>query len=287
MNDQGARSKLGRVGTVLAAVSVAMLVVFAGIATAIHDGKGKKRIGRVDRSDAGATHLARAIFEGNGRRFVRAKFVTTPPGNGPVAIGNTNVAGFPRRGGTYALLSTGCARLLDKSNFNGFTSCANGGSVVRGAKDVTIWRIRLVVPRGANCLSFRFKFLSEEFPEFVGNEYNDAFLAEVGRAPRWYSSDTLDPTLRAPRNFAKTRDGNLISINATQNARVTRAAAKGTTYDAATGKLRASTRVKPGPTLLYLSILDQGDRQYDSTVMIDRLLVRKAQKCRPGVVGSG
>lgn len=286
MKGQGLRSNWSRAGLVLATVSLAVLAACAGIATAIHDGKSGKRIGRVARSDAGATHLARAIFEGNGRRFVRAKFVTTPPGNGPVAIGNTNVAGFPRRGGSFAILSTGCARLLDKPNFSDFTSCANGGSVVRGAKDVTIWRIRLIVPRGANCLSFRFKFLSEEFPEFVGSEYNDAFLAEVGRAPRWYSSDTLNPKLQAPRNFAVTRDGNLISVNATQNARVTRAAAKGTTYDAATGKLRASTPVKPGPNLLYLSILDQGDRQYDSSVMVDRLLVRKAKRCEPGVVGT-
>lgn len=280
------RFNWGRRGIFLAAVALAALASFAGLAAAIHDGKGKQRIARVTRSDAGATHLARAIFEGNGKRFVRAKFVTVPPGNGPVAIGNKNVAGFPRRGGSFAILSTGCARLLDKGNNSGFTGCADGGDVIRGAKDVTIWRIRLIVPRGANCLSFRFKFLSEEYPEFVGSEYNDAFIAEVGPSPRWRSSDTLNPKLQAPRSFAKTRDGNLISVNATQNARVSRAAARGTTYDAATGKLRASTPVRPGPTLLYLSILDQGDRQYDSTVLVDRLLVRKAQRCRPGVVRS-
>lgn len=45
---------------------------------------------------------------------------------------------------------------------------------------------------------------------------------------------------------------------------MSRAAARGTTYDAATGKLRASTPVKPGYHLLYLSLFDQGDRQWDS-----------------------
>ena len=85
---------------------------------------------------------------------------------------------------------------------------------------------------------------------------------------------------------AKTRDGKLVSVNGTGIARVSRAAAKGTTYDAATGKLRASTRVTPGPKILNLSIFDQGDRQYDSAVFVDRLLVRHAAKCRSGLVGT-
>lgn len=272
--------------SVLLAAGLAAALALTGVALAIHQKPGKSRIGSVSRSDRGATHLARAIFEGNDRRFVRAKFVATPPGNDPVAISTKSVSGFPRRGGAFAILSTGCARLIDKRNASGATGCRNGGSKVRGAKDVTVWRIRLRVPRGANCLSFRFKFLSEEFPEFVGSEFNDAFLAEVGRSPSWTSNGNRDPVLEAPDNFATTRDGNLISVNATRNARVTRAAARGTTFDAATGKLRASTPVKPGPQLLYLSIFDQGDRQFDSAVFVDRLLVRKAQRCRSGVVRS-
>lgn len=267
-------------------VALAATVALAGIAMAIHQKAGKSRIGTVSRSDRGATHLARAIFEGNGRRFVRAKFVTTPPGGGPVAISTKSVSGFPRRGRAFAILSTGCARLADKRNASGAIGCRGGGVKVRGARDVTIWRIRLRVPRGANCLSFRFKFLSEEFPEFVGSEFNDAFIAEVSRSPSWTSAGNREPVLEAPDNFATTRDGNLISVNATRNARVTRAAARGTTYDAATGKLRASTRVKPGPQLLYLSIFDQGDRQFDSAVFVDRLLVRRAARCRSGVVRS-
>ena len=53
-----------------------------------------------------------------------------------------------------------------------------------------------------------------------------------------------------------------------------------------TGKLRASTPVKPGQGLLYLSLFDQGDRQYDSAVFIDRLLVRHSNSCKSGLVGS-
>lgn len=271
-----------------ALISVSVLLVavlaFGSLASGANRTKQPERIRKVARSDRGATRLARAIFEGNGKRFVRAKFVTVPPGNNPVAVSTKRITGFPGRGGAFAILSTGCAGLVATKNLTGASGCADGGSKVRGARDVTIWRIRLRVPRGANCLSFRFKFLSEEFPEWVGTEYNDAFIAELDRSPSWTASDNRTPVIEAPDDFATTRDGNLISVNATRNARVTRGAAKGTTYDAATGKLRASTRVRPGVHLLYLSIFDQGDRQFDSAAFVDQLTVRRAAKCVSGVV---
>jgi hypothetical protein len=218
---------------------------------------------------------------------VQAKFVTVPPGNDPVATTTRSIAGFPRKGESFAILSTGCAHLAIRKNYGGATGCKDGGAKIRGARDVTIWRIRVTVPRGANCLSFRFKFLSEEFPEFVGSEYNDAFIAELGHSPTWDASGNQSPTITAPDDFATTRKGkNIISVNATGVAEVSRAAAKGATYDAATGKLRASTPVKPGHRLLYLSLFDQGDRQWDSAVFIDRLLIRHSNNCKSGLVGS-
>ncbi len=240
--DEASQRVRGRLG-LFAALTLAALLAFTGLALAIHDGGSKKRIQRVSRSDAGATHLARAIFEGNGRRFVRAKFVTTPPGNGPVGISNKPTSGFPRRGGVFAILTTGCVGYADKPNRGGATGCADGGPKVRGARDATIWRIRVKVPRGANCLSFRFKFLSEEFPEFVGSEYNDAFIAELDNSPNWTTNGKRNPVIEAPRNFATTRDGNLISVNATRNARVTRRRRQG--HDLRRGD-RQAARVDPG-----------------------------------------
>lgn len=277
--------KLLTVGSCMALL-VALSLFTAGGSFALH-GKGGKGISAVDRSDSSATHLARSILQGGQQpKLVRSKFVTIPPGGQPVAISEQPLAGFPRKGGAFAILSTGCALLADNPNKSPSLSCRNGGVKTRGARDVIVWRIRVKVPKGANCLSFRFKFLSDEYPEWVGSIFNDALIAEVGRSPRWKASGSQDPTITAPQNFATTRDGNLVSVNGTGVARVTRRAAKGTTYDAATGKLRASTRVKPGSQLLYISLFDQGDRQYDSAVFIDRLLARKAANCRSGVVGS-
>lgn len=267
-------------------VAIAVLVAaIAGSTTA--GGKKNRPIKPVSRSDKGATQLVRSIFEGRNKRLVRAKFVAIPPGNDPAAISTRKLRGFPRRGGEYMILSTGCAHFAPWKDLAPDTGCLNGGVKTRGARDVTILRIRLKVPQGANCLSFRFKFLSEEFPEFVGSEFNDAFIAEVAHSPQWKASDNQDPSISAPGNFAVTRNGNdIISVNAAGVAKVSRAAAKGTTYDAATGKLRASTRVKPGVRLLYLSIFDQGDRQWDSAVFVDELTVKHRKKCVSGLARS-
>lgn len=273
-----------RRGIVLLLGAVSLLAL--AVAGAAFAGNKKAPIRPVKRSDKAATELARSIVQGNPSTVVNAKFVTAPPGGKPVAIGQRNLKGFPRKGKSFAILSTGCAPLADKPNKSGSTGCRNGGVKTRGARDVLIWRIRFRVPKGANCLSFRFKFLSDEYPEWVGSEYSDAMIAEVRHSPSWNAGSNQNPEIKAPANFATTRDGKLISINSTGVARVSRGAAKGTTYDAATGKLRASTRVKPGQHLLYISLFDQGDRQYDSAAFIDRLLVRHAKKCRSGVVGS-
>lgn len=267
------------------AAAVAAAAVLAGLLAApAPAGKKVRGIKPVSRSDKGATKLVRSIFEGENKNLVRAKFVAIPPGHDPAAISTRKLAGFPGRGGEFAILSTGCAHFAPWRDFAPDSGCLNGGVKTRGARDVTILRIRLKVPKGNNCLSFRFKFLSEEYPEFAGSEFNDAFIAELSHSPRWKASDNQSPSISAPGDFATTRNGqDIISVNGTGVAKVSRGAAKGTTYDAATGKLRASTRVKPGVRLLYLSIFDQGDRQWDSAVFVDRLTIDHKKKCRSGL----
>lgn len=211
-----------------------------------------------------------------------AAFVDLPPGGAPAAIASTPIGGFPRSGGTYAILSSGNAAAVPEPNRNGDFSTRNGGPAIRGARDVVTLRIGLRVPAGRSCLSFRLRFASEEFPEFVGSPYNDAFIAELDRTT-WDASGTVSPTITAPDNFARDELGRNISVNAAGVASVSAGLASGTTYDAATQTLRASTPITSGRHDLYLSIFDQGDDVYDSSVLLDRLSVDNRAPCDAGL----
>ncbi|HYF28200.1 MAG TPA: choice-of-anchor L domain-containing protein [Baekduia sp.] len=232
--------------------------------------------------DPSATPLARAIAD-EGRIVRRAVFSALPPSSKPAAVSTTRLGGFPRSGKAYAILSTGNARYADNANTSQYTGAESRGPSIRGARDVVIMRIDLRVPRGANCLSFRFRFLSEEFPEFVQDIYNDAFIAELDIS-NWDASSKEDPTITAPRNFARAGNGRPIRVNAVGPTALTAFRARGTTYDGATQVLRASTRISPGLHRLYLSIFDQGDRVYDSAVFIDKLIVGRRSSCATGAV---
>jgi hypothetical protein len=232
-----------------------------------------------------AMPLARAVFD-NPRLVSRSFFSLVPPLGNPGAVSTTKLAGFPRKGPSYAILSSGNARFADDKNKSGSRSGANLGPLVRGARDVIIWRTDFRVPQGANCLSLRFRFLSEEFPEFVHDIYNDAFIAELDNST-WDASGSSDPTINSPDNFATTAGGLPIRVNATGDSAVSASRAHGTTYDAATRLLRASTPVSAGTHSLYLSIFDQGDRQYDSSVFLDKLTLDRRSPCKSGAVVEG
>ncbi len=228
-----------------------------------------------------ATKVARTLA---GPKTVRsAAFAARPPYGRVAARSTKKLAGFPRQGGSYMILSNGDATFADNGNDSRSTGRNAGGPTIRGNRDVTIFRMNLRVPKGRNCLSFSFRFLTEEFPEFVDSEFNDGFIAELDQTT-WDSRTVGNPTIDAPRNFANDVDGNLITVNGAGDANVTKARAKGTTYDGATRILRASTRARPGGHRLYLSIFDQGDRQFDSAVFVDKLRYTKQASCDSGAV---
>ena len=229
-----------------------------------------------------AKPLARAVFD-NPKLVNRTFFSVVPPLGNPAAVSTTRLAGFPRKGPSYAILSTGNTRFADDRNRSRSRGAANLGPLIRGARDVIIWRTDFRVPRGANCVSVRFRFLSEEFPEFVNDIYNDAFIAELDDS-NWDASGSADPTITAPHNFAVDSQGRPIRVNAVGDTSMSSAQARGTTYDGATRLLRASTPATPGSHSLYLSIFDQGDRDYDSAVFIDRVVVSRSGSCATGVV---
>lgn len=213
----------------------------------------------------------------------QADFVVLPPEGRPAGFSDGPIAKFPRRGSHFSILSTGNTLFAPRKNMSEATSFNNHGPVLRGVRDLVMLRVKFTVPKDRNCLFFNFKFLSEEFPEFVDEIYNDAFIAELDRS-NWDSPND-DPTIDwTPANFAKDSEGNPISINSVGDAAVAPRFASGTTYDAATQTLRASTRITSGEHTLFLSLFDQGDRQYDSTVFFDGLRFANRSSCRSGVV---
>ena len=210
-----------------------------------------------------------------------ASFEAAPPTGTPYDLQTRSLGSFPRAGSTYAILTSGDATLADTPNSSGSSGADVGGPNVRGDTDldVTILKVDLDVPLGSNCLSVDFRFLSDEFPEFVGTSFNDAFIAELDTSD-W---TTAGSEITAPHNFAFDAAHNVISINAAGAASMSAVEGAGTTYDGATPLLSASTPITPGAHSLYLSIFDQGDHFWDSAVFLDRLRLASAgSTCQEG-----
>jgi hypothetical protein len=267
-------------------LALAVTLALSTIATATAGGASKKRItptpDRGAQEVRAAKRLARAIAV-KPRQVRHATFSALPPFNDPAAISTKHLTGFPLSGRRFGILSNGDATLADNENESEATGTELGGPSIRGSRDVVILRIVLRVPHKAHCLSIRFRFLSEEFPEFVSSQYNDAFIAELD-VSNWSTINKASPRLIAPNNFASDSSGSPITVNSVGATSVAPSRARGTTYDAATRRLRASTPVKRGRHVLYLSIFDQGDRIYDSAVFLDKLTLDNRKPCHSGAV---
>ena len=226
-----------------------------------------------------ALALARALAD-RPEEVVGAAFVSIPPEGNPAAVADTPLGEYPTSGPTYTILSTGDATLAEQPNTRPDSGADNGGALDRGARDVVTLRVDVLAPPSVSCLSVRFRFYSEEFPEFVGSRFNDAFIAELDRTT-WTSAPD-NPAISAPDNFAVDTLKKPISINGIGEASVSASRAIGTTYDAATRRLRASVPITPGLHSLYLTIFDQGDRIFDSAVFLDRLTLSNLRPCVAG-----
>jgi hypothetical protein len=229
-----------------------------------------------------------------------ASFVSVPPTGTPAGVGDTPIAPYPADGPTYAVLSTGNAAQADQPDVAGepFPATDDGGTTSppgRGdtALDTTVLAIPISVPAGANCLSFDFRFFSEEYPNFVGGTFNDAFIAELD-STTWTTAGSVITGL--DNDFALDPDGHPVTINSTGQSRMSAADAAGTPFGGATAPLRAKTVITPGSHTVYLSVFDQGDTNYDSAVFADALrlsnesastCVRGSQAIGPAVAIAG
>jgi hypothetical protein len=211
-------------------------------------------------------------------------------------VSDSAITTFPQAGSTFGLLSSGNVSFTELANSSGSTSQDNGYTTSdRGPsdQDTVILGINFKDPARLPtdndqtwCLSVDFRFLTEEYPEWVGTQYNDAFIAELD-ATTWITvGGTLNPIV-APNNFAVTPG--LISVNSL-GTDLTASAASGTTYDGATPHYRAYTYLPPlvggAPAhRVYFSVFDQGDHIYDSTVFLDNLRVFRGGLGDPCLTG--
>ena len=208
------RSQIGESATITIVVTKTDPGVISSIATVSGD------VGDIEPANDSETEytnrptaldLANAMAQSPGI-VTGASFAAAPPLGTPHDVQTKSLGGFPRTGSTYSILTSGDATLADTPNSSDGSGANDGGPNVRGDTDldVTILKVDLDVPFGSNCLSIDFRFLSDEFPEFVGSSFNDAFIAELDTSD-WTTSGS---DITAPHNFAFDEAHNVISINA-------------------------------------------------------------------------
>lgn len=199
--------------------------------------------------------------------------------NRGASVETASVGGFPIVGGSYLVLSTGQAADLTEPDEEPNRSTILGGPVGAAGQDQTQLAIRMNRPAGATCFSFDFSFLSEEFPEFIGSQFNDAFTAEIIESDITFG----DGSIVTPWNFAFDAEGNAITINSV----VGLAEDDDSTFDGTTPVLTAITPAElndDGEILVTFTIQDVGDSIYDSAVLIDNARWLFGPDCEAGII---
>lgn len=182
--------------------------------------------------------------------------------------------GFPTTGSTFLVLSTGDASHALLPDSSGGLSTDLGGSSNEDGEDLAQLHLQLDPPDGARCFAFDVAFLSEEYPEYVGSSFNDAFTAQLGDG----HTEIVDGAVEADANFAQDVQGNPLSINTVFGME----AGTGTTYDGGTARLRAGAPVIAATVDVYLTVQDLGDSAFDSAVFLDNFFWSDDLNCRFG-----
>jgi hypothetical protein len=222
----------------------------------------------------------------------------------------------PFQGPSFAVLSTGIAADADDPNYvdpqlgtdfgsqapnpfpsdNTNSTCGTSYTDTNTVGDYLELRLTLKVPSNANGFSFRFNFLSAEYPEFVGTEYNDKFLVllESGAYRGNVSFDQADNPITINGGFFAVCDPTAFICEGRQQGSCPQPLSQlaGTGYEridenqevigGGTGWLTTTAPAVPGETaVLRFIIFDERDLFYDSAVMIDDFRWQLAAAPRP------
>jgi hypothetical protein len=204
----------------------------------------------------------------------------------------TTLEGFPTHGHAYGILSSGNVGRFgvpvdpendpfDADTFDFLNQITDPSSDRGAAEDYTVLSLAVAVPAGANCLSLDYRFLSEEYPDYVGSQYNDAFIAEIGSTT--WTVDAGDGALTRPGDFAASPAGNAVSVNGAGPTAMFPSESSDTYMNAATGLVTTKAPITPGNHSIHLSIFDANDSALDSAVFLDRLrfITESPTTCQP------
>jgi len=211
----------------------------------------------------------------------------SPMGVGSTTGSPTTLGGFPTDGTTYGILSSGFVNSIASlppdsvdEHTDDFASQTSTATDRGQAEDYTVLSMVLAVPGGANCLALDYRFLSEEYPNYVGSEFNDAFIAELDGTS--WNVDSAG-NLTRPLDFAASPAGNPVSVNGAGPTAMSPSESSDTYFNAATGLVTTKTPITAGAHTVRLSIFDANDSNLDSAVFLDRLRLinESSATCQP------
>lgn len=158
----------------------------------------------------------------------------------------------PLEGPSMALIATDIAATIEDGLDHDFPPGGLGG-------DHATLQFALTVPADANSFSFNFSFFSREYPEYIGNIYNDLFSVHIddGSGPMQIVFDAF---------------GNPVSVNNALFVLTDPAPLANTGFEqhGATGWVTTLAPCTPGSELqVTFTLYDEADGIYDSAVLID------------------
>jgi pimeloyl-ACP methyl ester carboxylesterase len=171
----------------------------------------------------------------------------------------------PIVGTRFLAISSGTAGTTSPEPGTDFSPSGTAGDAARLV-------LTIKVPAGSSRLTFSYRFLSAEYPEYVGSQFNDSFSARVSAA-----ADSIE--------IARS------TVNSALFYPVSQANAGGSGFDIVSGGqpdagltnwIPVSTAVVPGSTVtLTFDIADVGDGIYDSMVLISALALSDVEVLDP------